>query len=253
MASTGFGSHEAFGLAIVVGVVIAAVALRKRSPAATLGAAWCAIGLLPVSNVLVPTGIVLAERTLFLPSIGVVLALGAFAELIAHRVSRTTQQARVAAVAQAMLGAVVLLGVVRSAERQRVWRNEAFFIARSVQDDPLSFRMQQAYGDLLYAAGRPDLGREAYDRAMNLAPRASLWRVRDDLAKTLARVGDEAGEIEQLHASLYQAPTQEYTRAQLIAAQLELGRYVDAHREADTAIALGENRRGVRGAARQGG
>ena len=241
VASTGFGPHEALGLAIILGVVIAAFALRKRSPVTTLGVAWCVIALLPVSNVIIPTGIVLAERTLFLPSIGVVLAIGGLLELIATRVSRSTQHARFAAAAQAMLGAFVLLGVVRSAERQRVWRNEAFFIARSVQDDPLSFRMQQAYGDLLYAVGRPELGREAYDRAMNLAPRSSVWRVRDDFAKTLGRIGDEADAVEQLRASLAQAPRQEYTRAELIAAELELGRYIDAHREADTAIALGEN------------
>ena len=49
-----------------------------RAPMVLFGVAWVAIGLFPVSNVLIPTGITMAERTLFLSSIGAMLAVAAF-------------------------------------------------------------------------------------------------------------------------------------------------------------------------------
>ena len=38
---------------------------------------WIAIAFLPVSNLLFSTGVLLAERTLYLPSVGLALAAGA--------------------------------------------------------------------------------------------------------------------------------------------------------------------------------
>ena len=41
----------------------------------SLGIVWVAIAVLPVSNLILPTGILLAERTLYLASVGAVLAV----------------------------------------------------------------------------------------------------------------------------------------------------------------------------------
>jgi hypothetical protein len=77
VAATGFGPQEAFGLLLAATVIAAIWFSRSRAPALSFGLAWMATGLLPVSNVLVPTGILVAERNLYLPSIGFLLALGA--------------------------------------------------------------------------------------------------------------------------------------------------------------------------------
>src|SRR5688572_33056300 len=71
-----WGGGATLGLLLLVGMALAAVAARRRAPAITFGIAWMAIALIPVHNVLVPTGVVLAERTLFLASVGAMLALG---------------------------------------------------------------------------------------------------------------------------------------------------------------------------------
>ncbi|HSM03643.1 MAG TPA: hypothetical protein VK858_03440, partial [Longimicrobiales bacterium] len=73
--ATGFGAASAAGL-LVLGVVLALVASRRAWPAAGLGAAWFLIGVLPVSNLLLPIGTVLAERTLYLPSVALALWVG---------------------------------------------------------------------------------------------------------------------------------------------------------------------------------
>ena len=45
-----------------------------------LGIAWTAVALLPVSNLILPTGILLAERTLYLASVGAMLAVAGLSE-----------------------------------------------------------------------------------------------------------------------------------------------------------------------------
>ena len=72
-----WGTAQTLGLFILASAVIGALAARRTAPVATFGIIWVAIALFPVSNVLVPTGIVLAERTLYLASVGFLLIVGA--------------------------------------------------------------------------------------------------------------------------------------------------------------------------------
>ncbi|TMG81706.1 MAG: hypothetical protein E6H78_16345, partial [Betaproteobacteria bacterium] len=124
VASHAFGLHEAFGALLVLLALLGAWVSRRRAPVVALGVLWTAIALAPVSNVVAPTAILVAERTLMLPSIGALFALGALAQWGMEAWPRATQRFRTE-----LRGAVALLvaaGVVRSAERQRVWRNDAF-------------------------------------------------------------------------------------------------------------------------------
>ena len=65
VASTSFGGAEATGLAIVVLVALTIWTTRRSAPTVAFGLSWMCIALFPVSNVVIPTGILLAERTLF--------------------------------------------------------------------------------------------------------------------------------------------------------------------------------------------
>lgn len=237
VASSGFGPLEAFGLLLLVAALAAAWFSRRRAPVVSFGLAWCAVTLLPVSNVLVPSGIVLAERTLFLPSIGFVIAVGGLAAALWPGLAgMRPAMARILAGACA---ALVVLGIVRSAERQRVWRNEPYFAVRSVQDAPRSFRTQRAYGDLLFAIEKPGLAVEAYRRAIDLSPPALAWRVRNNLARWFRTTGERQREVVELQASLAAEPGQGDVRGYLVAALLATGEYAGAAREADSALARG--------------
>jgi hypothetical protein len=236
-ASTGLGAAEAIGLLLLLGALAAAWLARRRAPTVAFGLGWTAITLVPVSNVLVPTGILLAERTLFLPSIGVVLALGA---LVAWALGRTGRVRRATARGLALATVVlVIVGVGRSAERQRDWRNEATFETASARDSPRSWRTQRAYGQLLFTVGDRDQGLRAYQRALALVPPAHAWRVRNDLARRFWEVGANDRALEQLQASLVETPDKAETRYYLTLAYLTVGAYADARREADAALALG--------------
>lgn len=111
-----FGPRAAVGLVLLLLVVVAIYATRRRAPVVCFGLAWCAIALLPVSNI-IPSGVLLAERTLFLPSIGAAIAVGALVEsCLARWPTDATRRALVAACA-----VLTILGVVRSVSRHLVW------------------------------------------------------------------------------------------------------------------------------------
>src|SRR5205823_3350435 len=79
------------------------LAWRRKRQLEVYGLGWIAIAFLPVSNLLFSTGILIAERTLYLPSIGLALATGAaLARLPGVRV-------------RILLAASVLAGGTRSA------------------------------------------------------------------------------------------------------------------------------------------
>ena len=131
----GIGFSELPGILIVLCTVTLAIALRRRAPVASYGLLWLIVAYSPVSNVLIPTGIVTAERTLFLPSVGIVLA-GAVAALWLFET--TERRGRAALVASC--GVLLALGVGKSVLRQRVWRNNDVLFDATVRDAPTSYR-----------------------------------------------------------------------------------------------------------------
>jgi tetratricopeptide (TPR) repeat protein len=240
VASTTFGGREALGLALVLLTAAALAVSWRKLPAAAFGIAWMAIALAPVSNILVPTGSLLAERLLFLPSIGFLLAVGAGVGTLWHRALSEPAWRR--QVLGGAAGLLAVLGILRSAERQRVWRNEAYLSVRAVQDAPRSYRTQRAYADILFQLNRPEMAWEAYQRSIELAPPGHVWRVRNDLAARLRERGERQLEAEVLRASLEVEPAQPETRGHLVAALLALGRYDEAIAESDRALELGGSR-----------
>ena len=237
VASTGLGSAELLGLALLLGAGALGWVARKRAPVVSFGLAWMALALLPVSNLLAVSGVVLAERTLFLPSAGFVLVLGGTAAALLERIPPVPLLWRRAAIASA--GLLVAAGVARSGERHRVWRNDDYFAVRSSADAPRSYRMQQAFAHVLFKLGHRDEALTVYREAIALAPPRHVWRVRNNLAYRHLEEGESALALEQLRASLGADPTQEQTRQYLVLAYLALGAYEEAARQADTALARG--------------
>ncbi len=131
----GFELVQIPGLFIGGGVMLLALVLRGRSPVASFGLLWLIVSFLPVSNLVVPAGFVTAERTLFLPSVGVVLVAGAVADWML-----TQGRQRERRLAGALCAVLLVLGVGRSIDRQRVWKNNDVFFPQLVKDAPRSYR-----------------------------------------------------------------------------------------------------------------
>ncbi len=235
--STGWSGPELLGLGLLLLVLGATWASRRRASVVSFGLAWTMVALLPVSNVLVPTGVLLAERTLFLASIGVVMAAGGLAELAWRTETPWARQGRWMVPVGALIA--VIAGVVRSASRWPAWQDETAYVRAMVADSPRSFRAQRAHGEVLFLAGRRAEGIAAYGQAIQYAPAGEVWRVRNDLARRYFEEGQAALAVEQLLVSRREAPLEQETWNYLILGYLNLGEYPTARDEADAALARG--------------
>lgn len=162
------------GTAIVVAAAALAVAMRRRAPVVTIGLAWLALAWLPVSNILFPSGVLIAERTLFLPSLGAALALGALS--VPLRQALTALPAARTAVLTAVI-AVAALGAARVVDRIPVWEDNPAVFAELASDAPLNARAPFALGELNEMGGRPRAADSLYRRALELNPSHLLMRL----------------------------------------------------------------------------
>jgi protein O-mannosyl-transferase len=145
---------ESFTIAMVpaIAVVIAtagiAVQLRKQHPSTTFALAWLGITLLIPSNLIVVTGVTLAERMLFLPSVGATILLGAALVALARNASPSLRRGLVYPV-----GLVIISGIVRSSTRNPVWRNDETLFRQTADDVPNSSKAHEMLGDVLMSKG----------------------------------------------------------------------------------------------------
>ena len=171
------------GIMLLVAILLLAIALWRRQPVVSAGIAWVCVALFPVSNLLVPTGILIAERTLFLPSVGVVLAVGAAVSaawpwLVARRMHIATAAA---------LGAAITLGAWKSQDRTRIWHDNMRLLDQAVQDAPRSYRAHYLRaGELLLSKRLAEASHE-YRVAVELFPMDPLMTA--SLAQELFRNG----------------------------------------------------------------
>jgi predicted Zn-dependent protease len=156
------------GALLILGVAGLGAALRRRNPVFAFGVAWAAIALLPVSNLLVATGQVLAERTMMLPSVGALLILGALAPSVWGMLAREGARAR--PLVAAATAALLVAGALSSAGRQRAWESDDVVWTRMVEDAPASYWAHWVYGDWLFTHGRPAEGERHMRLALVLYP-----------------------------------------------------------------------------------
>ncbi|MBI4519811.1 MAG: hypothetical protein HY701_03155, partial [Gemmatimonadetes bacterium] len=154
----------ALGTAVLFGLVVAVLALRRSAPLVSLGIAWFLLTIFPVSNLVVPVGILLAERTLYLPSLGVAFVIALVPDAL-----RAVPPHRIRVVlATACLIALAFLA--RTVTRNPVWRDTDAMYATLIEDHPESYRALWALAGSLEVQGRPDLAWRAFREALDLAP-----------------------------------------------------------------------------------
>jgi len=167
--ATGFGPDQLLGAVLLLALALLAWKARHAAPAVTLGTLWIGLALFPVSNLVIPTGVILAERTLFLPSVGAVLILGG--TLAWWRATAPPLSPAAARLAAGALILLVLGGLVRSAFRHPVWRDNPTLFARAVEDAPLSYTANWAYAGVLYRRGLQRQAELHYRMALQLYDR----------------------------------------------------------------------------------
>lgn len=232
----GWGAPQTTATAIILSVCVLAYCLRRRAPTVLLGVIWFTAAILPVTNILVPTGIVLAERTLFLPSVGALVTFGGLASVFLHP-SVGRQQIR-RSLFVALVCTAVFLGIWRSASRHTEWRSQVMLWEAALRDAPMSYRVHHAYGELQWALGDKRGAVRSYHTAMALYPPA--WWIRNGLALRFRLEGECHPALDLYAESLELNADQPLIRAARIACFLALAHYEDAVLEADIALALND-------------
>jgi hypothetical protein len=177
----------ALDLSSIVGLATAALFLavlvvvcwRRRWPVMAFALLIVPIALAPVSNVVFPSGVVLAERTLYLASVGVCLAAGAGAERVLLQ--------RPAWIAAAAASIVLAFGV-RTWTRTPVWHDDRSYVLSLLADHPESYEGHLVAGRVFKGANALDDAERELTIARRIFPRDSvIYREAADLAARQGR------------------------------------------------------------------
>lgn len=155
------------GLLVLIGIVGLTMACWRRSPVTSFGLAWLIITLLPASNFLVPAGFIIAERTLLMPSIGAMIAVGSAIPWLYAKIEGRTAWRRVAGTAVIVL---LALGIGRSYSRNRAWHDNETLFRQGILDSPESYRAHFMLGVYLFEIKRLTEGETHYRHAIQLFP-----------------------------------------------------------------------------------
>lgn len=231
--------HGVTALVAVGGLLLAATALlalsTPRAPAAGFAAAWFLACILPVSNLLFPAGVQVAERTLYLPSFAV-CALAAFA----WKGLGASGASRAAPIALAIL---LLVFGARTAARVGDWKDTVAFETALLRDHPECYRAQWRVaaraagdGDAEHALAHYELGYRIHPHDPQFLGQFGIFLASHGRFHRAVEI------LEQVRGPEASAPM---TVAFLSYAYLRAGRPLDAIAAANRADALGASAAGL--------
>lgn len=173
--------RHAAALALAAGLFILAWRARRRTVVPLLALLLFAVCAAVAANVVVPTGVLISERSLYLPSAAAAIGVAA----LAAEVPRSRGLTILAAVMMVLLAA-------RSVARVGVWRDNETFFAALETDAPYSYRTQWMLGNRAWKAGRIGEARLRYAEAMRRGGRDAALQIEVGLRHLEARMDDSA-------------------------------------------------------------
>jgi hypothetical protein len=162
-------ARRALATLVVLIATLGLAAARARRGDRRWLAAICFIGLafLPASNVLAATGQILAERTLYVASIGVAMLAALTADAIGERITMP----RMRTVALVCAGALIAVQGVRTFHFARVWGTHERLFGQMIAADPAGYRGYWLLGMAERNGGMPDSALVLLGRAYAIDPR----------------------------------------------------------------------------------
>lgn len=191
----GWNPANIVGVAMVLAVLVLSLLTWHRG--ATLapgrisdrvlgfGVLWFIITLSPTSNFFFLSGILLSERTLYLPSVGFVAVVG-WAVL---RIRQTRPH-----LAPVLVASALALLAARSWLRTPTWRNDLEVFNTLITEHPESGRSQWILGDIYFAAGQRREALRAYRVAIGIL--GGHYSLMTELGRKFMGAGyDDAAEL----------------------------------------------------------
>ena len=232
-----FQLYQVPGIIALAGFLGLGCLTWNRERAVSFGIWFTVIALLPTSNFIVPSGILLAERTLFLPSVGMMIVLAAIVPWLYSRAHR--RPLRLAGIVALVL--VMAFGIWRSVERTKVWKDDDALFAAAVVDAPYVYRTHFMLGAWKLDQKRKVEGEREYRLAIAMYDKDPY--VFYSLGEEYRAWGMYEPAIVMFRRALAVDTTMIEARARLALALAGLKRWDEANREA--LRALKENTRSV--------
>ncbi len=205
----------------------------RRAPVAAFALLWLAVAWAPTANLVIPSGVLLAERALYVPSVAVVLLLAAAWAAWSER-RPTPRWPRLSGV---LLGALLLAGVLRSVHRSAAWRSSETILWHLWREQPLSFKAHYAWGAVLFERGDVAGGIREWQMAIRILP--DYHRMHQDLGYRLRDAGRCDLALPSFERAVALGGGLPLARAGVVACQLALSRYRVARDGADAALRAG--------------
>jgi protein O-mannosyl-transferase len=231
------------GAVLLMCLVILLFVSWRRAPVVAFGLAWLAVSISPVANILIPSGILIAERTLLVPSVGAMLAIGTLAPWVMRRLQPEPRLVRIAAGGTFAL--VLTLGASWSAERTYTWKDSKTVFMTLADDAPMDFKAHYVLGGMYWEEHHHARDAEIqWLIAIKLMP--DYYGVRVDLAHRYRDLHLCNAAVPLYVKSLELEPALAVARVGLVACYLQLAQY----RRARTASLVGkaEQNRGTKAA-----
>jgi hypothetical protein len=168
--STGLTLWHLLGVLVWIAVGALAWLTRRSIPGIAIGLVWMVITISPVANIAFPTEFLIAERTLYIASFGVVLALASAVVRVRSPMLRN-----------AVVALVVVAGAARTIARIPAWHDDETHYQALKREAPRSYRTLWLEGKDEFAAGRWGSGEQLLLQAIGFAP--ELAGPRYDLAR----------------------------------------------------------------------
>ena len=206
----------------------AVAAAWRREAAVSLGILWFMLAVFPVSNLVVPLSIWLAERTLYLPSVGAALVVaGAVHAIRVHRPAWLRPALAAGAIA------VVLLGV-RTWQRNPTWESNRTALNTLAAEHPGSYRIQWITAQQLLEAGQIEESLERFDLAATYAP--GHYQINTDYGLVLMAAGRPAEAARRFDFARRLVPEHSQVDAYYVGALVEMRSFHGAVEEGLRAV-----------------
>jgi protein O-mannosyl-transferase len=202
-------------LATVVG---AAWRVRRRRPAVLFGVAWFAVTVAIGSNFFVATGVVFAERLLYLPSVGAAIVVGALWELLPPWRAVWPLTA---------LGLSLL--AARTLARIPAWQSQERFFAAREHDATRSYKTHWQIGGRAFERGDARLGERELLEAARIYPYSAA--LLEDIGRRYLAAGFDHPADRFSTSAFRLDPTRSLSASQALLARLRGG-------AVDSAVAL---------------
>ncbi|MGQ0815130.1 MAG: tetratricopeptide repeat protein [Gemmatimonadota bacterium] len=139
-------------------------------PRAGLPAGWFLLTILPVSNFLFPIGVLIAERTLYLPSVAVCFLAG-----YAWAAARSSAARETRRLAVAIAIAIAIGFSARTVSRNPVWDSLPAVWKGLLRDHPEAYRSQWVNALSMWKQGRVELAEKYFQLTERIWPRDSQF------------------------------------------------------------------------------